>query len=94
MTFDEWFDTYKPIPNPTGDSGFSIDGVCYLFETYDPDLQRVLEVNEENPACVWTLVDGDDGEQYLGEGYHYVNRVGYFITEVPYTGAPLCILCE
>jgi len=94
MTFDEWFDTYKPIPNPTGDSGFSIDGVCYLFETYDPDLQRVLEVNEENPACVWTLVDGDDGEQYLGDGYHYVNRVGYFLTEAPHTGAPLCILYE
>jgi hypothetical protein len=32
---------------------------------------------------VWTYVDGDDGT-YVTNGYHLVNRIGYFITEVPY----------
>jgi len=82
MTDDEWFAKYKPIANPTGDSGLHIDDVCYMFETYDPDITKVLEAREVNPACVWTLLDCDDCE-VIGDGYHYVNRIGYFITEVP-----------
>jgi len=34
---------------------------------------------------VWTWVDGDDGS-WIISGFHYVNRIGYFITEKPYTG--------
>jgi hypothetical protein len=79
MTEEEWFEKFKPKVNPTGDSGMSIDGVHYMFETYDPDHAKVLAAD---PACVWTLLDCDNCE-VIGEGYHWVNRIGYFITEVP-----------
>ena len=82
MTDDEWFKKYKPIPNPTGDSGLHVDDVCYMFETYDPDLAKVLEMANSEPLRVWTLLDCDSCE-VIGDGYHLVNRIGYFITEVP-----------
>ena len=82
MTDDEWFKKYKPIPNPTGDSGLHVDDVCYMFETYDPDLAKVLEIANSEPGRVWTLLDCDSCE-VIGDGYHLVNRIGYFITEVP-----------
>jgi hypothetical protein len=31
---------------------------------------------------VWTLVDGDDGDQYLLSGFHFVNRIGYLVSTV------------
>lgn len=37
---------------------------------------------EKEPNKVWTLVDGDNGHIYVTEGFHFVNRIGYFITEV------------
>jgi NAD-dependent SIR2 family protein deacetylase len=27
--------------------------------------------------------DGDDGGSYIWNGWHFVNRIGYFITSVP-----------
>jgi hypothetical protein len=32
---------------------------------------------------VWTLVEDDDGDAVIVEGYHLVNRLGYFITAKP-----------
>ena len=40
----------------------------------------VLGVNSCEPYKVWTYVDGDGGT-YLVDGYHLVNRIGYFITQ-------------
>ena len=34
---------------------------------------------------VWTIVEGDSGDLYASAGYHLVNRLGYIITEVPWT---------
>ena len=89
--FDQWIDQYRPITNPTGDSGFFVDDKCLMFETYDPDLAVVLAAHEKDPNTVWTIVEGEDGELYLGDGYHYVNRIGYFITEVPHSGTSVSI---
>lgn len=30
---------------------------------------------------LWTIVDGDDGGMYALSGVHYVNRIGYIVTE-------------
>jgi len=43
-------------------------------------------VMAQDPRCIWTLVDGDDGNLYIVSGYHLVNRINYFVTEVPYEG--------
>ena len=77
MTFDEWCDTYKPIQNHI-DPTASFDGA--MFETYGDE---VAFVKEQDNAHIWMFGDGDDGGGYLWNGWGFVNRIGYFITEVP-----------
>ena len=77
MTEDEWFETYKPIKNHI-DLNASFNG--HMFETYDEEVAFVKEQPNEN---VWMYGDGDDGGGYLWNGWGFVNRIGYFVTEVP-----------
>ena len=80
---EKWWDEYKPVSNhfcsENTDEEPSL--VCF-FETYGEELNYIqTEVDIHN---IWTWVDGDEGS-YLVAGYHIVNRIGYFITEVPWT---------
>ena len=73
MVYDEWVDTYKPIPNkiakfPNGNA----------FETYGEELDFVRSHDEK---FIWTEVDGDGG-CYIINGYHFVNRIQYYVCEV------------
>ena len=77
MDFDTWFDTYKPIQNHIDESS-SFDGA--MFETYGEEVEFVKAQDENR---IWTYGDGDDGEGHIWSGWHFVNRIGYFITEVP-----------
>jgi len=81
MDFDEWCDTYKPIINHI-DSNASFDngygGV--MFETYGDEVDFV---KSQSPANIWMYGQGDDGGTYVWNGWGFVNRLGYFITEVP-----------
>lgn len=77
MDFDTWFDMYKPISNHI-DTNASFDGA--MFETYGDE---VAFVKEQDPAYIWMYGDGDDGGSYVWSGWGFVNRIGYFITEVP-----------
>lgn len=43
---------------------------------------------------VWTVVEGDDGLGIIN-GIHYVNRLGYDITEVPWVnGIDVIVECD
>jgi hypothetical protein len=77
MDFDEWVDAYKPIPNNIVEDS-SFDGT--MFETYGDE---VAFVKKADPSYIWMYGDGDDGGTYIWNGWHIVNRIGYFITEVP-----------
>lgn len=77
MTEDEWFDTYKPILNHL-DTNASFDG--HMFETYGDEVEFVKSKPENH---IWMYGDGDDGGSYIWSGWGFVNRIGYFITEVP-----------
>src|SRR5580765_4047590 len=55
------------------------DGPGCLFETYGDELEFV---RQQDPQTVWTFVDGDDGDQYVISGFHFVNRIGYLISTV------------
>jgi hypothetical protein len=77
MDFDEWCDTYKPIPN-NYDENASFDGA--MFETYGAEVEFVKKAD---PAHIWMYGDGDNGNSYIWSGWGFVNRLGYFITEVP-----------
>ena len=77
MDFDEWWNVYKPIKNHI-DKDSSFNGE--MFETYGDEVNFV---KEQDGSYIWTYGDGDDGGSYVWNGWHFVNRIGYFITEVP-----------
>jgi len=83
MTMDEWEATYKPIPNLIDPhaSFQNEDGVGIMFETYGEEVEFV---KSQNPQNIWMYGDGDDGGSYIWSGWGFVNRLGYFITEVPF----------
>ena len=77
MTMDEWEATYKPIPNTIVENA-SFDGL--MFETYGDEVDFVKCWPERQ---IWMYGDGDDGGSYIWSGWGFVNRIGYFLTEVP-----------
>lgn len=81
ITFDQWEEQYKPTINTLDSEASFNDGTGGLmFETFGKEHEAVISVATQEPRRVWTLVDGD-GEQVIINGYHQVNRVGYFVTE-------------
>lgn len=74
MTWQEFADNFKPIKRtmPNGDE-------VYPYETYGEELEFVRSQPAEN---IWTEVDGDEGV-YIINGYHLVNRIQYYVCEVP-----------
>jgi len=77
---DSWEEKYKPVYNHNADNPIWED---YKFETYGKDLEFV---RAQDPRCIWTLVEGDDGNLYITNGYHFVNRLNYIVTDVPFEG--------
>ena len=77
LTMDLWEEKFKPIKN-TFDDNASFDGI--MFETYGEELDFVRSHYTDH---IWTYVDGDGGT-YIINGYHLVNRIGYFVTEEQY----------
>jgi len=79
MTEEEFDDQYTLITNHLNPHASWVygDRPGCLFETYGEELEFV---RQQDPSSVWTLVDGDDGDQYLVSGYHFVNRIGYLVS--------------
>ena len=81
MDFDEWCDTYKPIINHIDDNAsFDNGDGGIMFETYGDEVEFV---KSQSPDKIWMYGQGDDGGTYVWNGWGFVNRLGYFITEVP-----------
>lgn len=81
-SYEKWIRDYKPVQN-TVSNREEFDG--FLFETYGEDLAFVSEKAQAEPAKVWTILDSD-GKLTLTNGFHIVNRYGYMVTEIPFTG--------
>ncbi len=77
LTYEQWEEKYKPVKNHLCDAPF--DG--FMFETYDEELDFVREFGAKH---IWTLLDGDGNSLFIANGWHMVNRFGYFITEIPW----------
>lgn len=75
---DAWETAFKPVQNHISDDR-GWNGL--MFETYGDDLQFVVAQPQNK---VWTWVDSDEGTVILN-GYHLVNRIGYFVTEKPWS---------
>ena len=80
VTYDDWLAAYRPVRNSIRED-VPFDG-C-MFETIGPELDAITAAD---PACVWTIVEGEDESLWLLSGCHFVNRLGYFITERPWSG--------
>ena len=83
QTFESWLEEFKPITNHLDPNASFQDesGKGIMFETYGDEVEFV---KKQDPRCIWTYGDGDDGGGYIWSGWHLVNRIGYFITEVPF----------
>ena len=73
-----FFERHKPIQNKL-DYNACFGGT--MFETYGPELEQVKKQDYHN---VFTYVDYD-GKSYASPGFHWFNRLGYFIVEIPWT---------
>ncbi len=46
---------------------------------FNDDYKKAVEIVKNKDGCVYTMVDGDDGELVYLKGLHYVNRFGICI---------------
>ena len=77
ISYEKWLEKYHPVKNPfAADAPY--DG-C-MFEIYGVDFEFVRRQPLEK---IWTLLDDGDRNQAIYAGCHYVDRIGYFVTEVP-----------
>jgi len=77
LNYDEWIELFNPLVNHI-DSNASYNGA--MFDTYGKELKYLEGID---PNCIWTLSDCD-GEMFIHNGWGFVNRMGYFITSIPF----------
>ena len=80
LTWQQWEEIYKPIPNPNREDGIAFDWI-------GKDLEVLRKYPAEN---IWTGVDGGGRFIEILSGIHWVNRLEYYITEVPWE-RDLCV---
>ena len=75
---NRFYDYYKPLPNPIVNAKNLSLQPEDLWE-HDQTLAYPLEQ-------VWTIIEDDYGRNlYACPGYHIVNKLGYVVTEKPWT---------
>lgn len=75
LGWSAWADKYKPIPNK-----FSKQPNDLMYETYGEEVEYIQSLD---PRYVWTNVQGDMSDLIVA-GYAYVNRLCYYVTELPW----------
>ena len=75
---DEFEERYELLKNNLDESA-AYEGAW--FETYG---NEELFVRNADPKTVWTIVEGDESLWVIA-GFHIVNRLGYLITQTPWT---------
>jgi hypothetical protein len=74
--WNEWEAKFKPIKNHFRPN----DHNEQMFETYGEEVDFVSKADNK---YVWTFLQGDMSDLIVA-GYHYVNRLGYYISTVPW----------
>lgn len=72
--WDEWETKFKPKKNHFSKYDET------MYETYGEEWEYIKNLD---PRYVWTNVQGDMSDLLIA-GIHYVNRLGYYVTEVPW----------
>jgi hypothetical protein len=56
-----------------------------MYETFGEELEQAEKHFEEfGNNYIWTIVDGSNSKMYLIPGWHYINRIGYALTTIPW----------
>jgi len=76
LTYTQWEEKFKPTTNHLTKYPDEIS-----FETFGAEVEFVQSKVDER--LVWTWLDADMCS-VISNGYHYVNRLSYFVCEVPY----------
>lgn len=79
---DAFYEYFKPVRH--SGAKHKIWGGLGL-ETFGEDFDIVRSYD---PLFVWTVADGDSGDQWITAGVHYVNRVCYLIAAKPHDWIP------
>ena len=75
--FDIFLEKYNPLQHPT-------EKDFYLYETYGEEYKMVQKhIKEKGNEYCWTVVNAD-GKLYLIPGWHYINRLGYLLSTIPF----------
>ena len=84
---DDFYAYFKPYRHPKAQhsilGGHGLEGCGKDFEL----------VRRMNPDYVWTVVDGENDDQWITPGIHYVNRICHLVTEVPHAGLDVEFRC-
>lgn len=76
--FDIFLEKYKPLLHPK-EEGY------YMYETYGEEYELVQKhIKEKGNEYCWTIVEGDNSKLYIIPGWHWVNRMGYMLTTIPF----------
>ena len=79
LTEEEWEEKYRPIKNHIY---LNAPRCGDMFETFGPELDFVLC---QDKKYIWTWVEcGEDNQTLIVDGFHRVNRLGYFVCEIAY----------
>ena len=84
---DTFYAYFKPSRHPEAQQS---DWGGHGLATHGKDFELVRRLDSDH---VWTVVDGENGEQWITPGIHYVNRVCYLVTEVPHAGLEVEFRC-
>ncbi|MRI32703.1 hypothetical protein EOPP23_06845 [Endozoicomonas sp. OPT23] len=76
--------TFKIAPEPDGSREIYIDDEAVDI-SWNWLGKNAEALKNENPDCIWTVLDCD-GELYVTNGRHYVNRMFYMVSNEPYQG--------
>lgn len=92
ITEKQFFEDYKPqinhIARKKADREWADEHIApyngAMYETYGEEGEYIMNKNAISPNRIWTLLDVD-GELIICAGWSFVNRMGYFVTEKPWT---------
>ena len=73
MDYFTWLEKFRPVNKPGTDH--------IAFDTHED----VEFLKKQRADCIWTLVDCPEyGQCVIINGCHWINRMEYYVTEVPF----------
>ena len=78
---DTFIERFGPKPNHLDlTAGFDFGNGGCLFALAGKELRHVMA---QKPRTIWTVIEGDEC-LVIESGMHFVNRLGFLVTSVPF----------